>query len=71
MYNHTSHDSVLFKKHPEFFYRKEDDSFGNRCGDWTDLLDLDYSNRELWKYQIETLVQWAEIVDGFRASTSL
>ena len=55
VYNHTSHDSVLFRKHPEYFYRKEDGGFGNRYGDWTDVLDLDYSSAELWDYQIETL----------------
>ncbi len=70
VYNHTSHDSVLFREHPEFFYRKEDGSFGNRYGDWTDVLDLDYSNRELWDYQIETLTQWARIVDGFRCDVA-
>ncbi len=70
VYNHTSHDSVLFKEHPAYFYRKEDGSYGNRYGDWTDVLDLDYSNRELWDYQIETLVQWAGIVDGFRCDVA-
>ena len=70
VYNHTSHDSVLFREHPEYFYRKEDGSFGNRYGDWTDVLDLDYSNRELWNYQIETLVKWAHIVDGFRCDVA-
>ena len=70
VYNHTSHDSLLFREHPEFFYRKEDGSFGNRYGDWTDVLDLDYSQKELWDYQIETLVHWAEIVDGFRCDVA-
>ena len=70
VYNHTSHDSVLFRKHPEYFYRKEDGGFGNRYGDWTDVLDLDYSSAELWDYQIETLKQWAGIVDGFRCDVA-
>ena len=70
VYNHTSHDSVLFREHPEYFFRKEDGSFGNRYGDWTDVLDLDYSNHGLWDYQIETLVQWAHIVDGFRCDVA-
>ncbi len=70
VYNHTSPDSVLSKEHPEWFYHKPDGSFGNRVGDWTDIIDLDYSNRELWDYQIETLVQWAEIVDGFRCDVA-
>ena len=70
VYNHTSPDSVLSREHPEWFYHREDGSFGNRVGDWTDIIDLDYSNKELWDYQIETLKQWAEIVDGFRCDVA-
>ena len=70
VYNHTSPDSVLSTTHPEWFYHKEDGSFGNRVGDWTDIIDLDYSNKELWSYQIETLKMWAEIVDGFRCDVA-
>lgn len=70
VYNHTSPDSVLSKEHPEWFYHKEDGSFGNRVGDWTDIIDLDYSNKELWDYQIETLKMWAQIVDGFRCDVA-
>lgn len=70
VYNHTSPDSVLSKEHPEWFYHKEDGSFGNRVGEWTDIIDLDYSNSELWDYQIETLKMWAQIVDGFRCDVA-
>jgi glycosidase len=70
VYNHTSPDSWLAQNHPEWFYRKSDGSFGNHVGDWTDIIDLDYQNRPLWDYQIETLKQWAEIVDGFRCDVA-
>ena len=60
VYNHTSPDS----------YHKADGSFGNRVGDWTDIIDLDYSNQDLWDYQIDTLKMWAEIVDGFRCDVA-
>lgn len=70
VYNHTSRDSVLLKEHPEFFYRREDGSFGNKVGDWSDVYDLDYNNRDLWTYQIDTLKMWAEIVDGFRCDVA-
>ncbi len=70
VYNHTSPDSVLSVEHPEFFYRKPDGSFGNRVGEWTDVIDLDYNCRALWDYQIETLVYWAGIVDGFRCDVA-
>ncbi|MCX8131576.1 MAG: alpha-amylase family glycosyl hydrolase [Clostridia bacterium] len=70
VYNHTSPDSWLAENHPEFFYRKADGKMGNRVGDWTDIVDLDYSCKELWNYQIETLKQWAKIVDGFRCDVA-
>lgn len=70
VYNHTSPDSVLSREHPEWFYHKKDGSFGNRVGDWSDIIDLDYNNRDLWRYQIDTLKMWAEIVDGFRCDVA-
>ena len=70
VYNHTSPDSWLAEHHPEWFYHKPDGSFGNRVGDWSDIIDLDYSHPELWAYQIETLKRWAEIVDGFRCDVA-
>lgn len=70
VYNHTSHDSKLRSEHPEYFFKKEDGSFGNRYGDWTDVIDLDYCNKDLWRYQIDTLKTWAEIVDGFRCDVA-
>lgn len=70
VYNHTSPDSVLVTHNPEYFYRNEQGEFGNMAGDWGDVIDLDYSNRELWNYQIDTLKMWAEVVDGFRCDVA-
>ena len=70
VYNHTSPDSTLTKEHPEYFYHKPDGSMGNHVGEWTDVVDLDYTCRELWDYQIESLKMWAEIVDGFRCDVA-
>ena len=70
VYNHTSPDSTLTGEHPEFFYHRSDGSMGNRVGDWTDVVDLDYACKGLWDYQITSLVMWAEIVDGFRCDVA-
>lgn len=70
VYNHTSPDSWLAQNHPEWFYHKADGSFGNHVGDWQDIIDLDYEQPALWDYQIETLKQWAAIVDGFRCDVA-
>ncbi len=70
VYNHTSPDSWLARRHPEWFHRRPDGSMGNRFGDWTDVVDLDYSHPELWDYQIDTLKYWASMVDGFRCDVA-
>lgn len=70
VYNHTSPDSWLAQNHPEWFYHKPDGGFGNRVGDWWDVIDLDYAQPGLWGYQIETLKYWASMVDGFRCDVA-
>ncbi|RKX48392.1 MAG: alpha-amylase [Thermotogae bacterium] len=69
VYNHTSRDSRLLKEHPEWFYTVEGKP-SRKVPDWSDVYDLDYSNRELWDYQIETLKFWAKYVDGFRCDVA-
>ena len=70
VYNHTSPDSVLWREHPEFFYKKPDGDPGNHVGEWSDVIDLDYTVPALWDYQIETLKYWASMVDGFRCDVA-
>ena len=70
VYNHTSPDSTLANEHPDWFYHKADGSFGNKIGDWADVVDLDYTKKELWDYQIESLTYWAGIVDGYRCDVA-
>lgn len=70
VYNHTSPDSTLYAEHPDWFYHGSDGRPGNKIGDWADVIDLDYNNRALWDYQIDSLVMWAKIVDGFRCDVA-
>lgn len=71
VYNHTAYNSKLYKEHPEWFYKKENNHAGNKVGEWSDVIDLDYNNKELWKYQIDTLKYWVSVgVDGFRCDVA-
>lgn len=70
VYNHTSPDSVLVHEHPEWFYRRPNGEMGNKVGEWYDIVDLDFNNRGLWDYLIETLRMWASKVDGFRCDVA-
>ena len=66
VFNHTAPDSVLFKKHPEFYFYK-DGKPGNRIGDWSDIIDLDTSREDTQDYLIEVLRYWSNLgFDGFR-----
>jgi glycosidase len=71
VYNHTSPDSLLAAQHPEWFYRDENGRFTNTEPAWDDIIDLDYSQPDLWDYQIDTLKQWVRLgVDGFRCDVA-
>ena len=71
VYNHTSADSLLAEKHPSWFWKGPDGKPGPRIADWSDVVDLDYSNRALWDYQIESLEAWARFgADGFRCDVA-
>jgi len=70
VFNHTSFDSVLLEKHPEWFF-KRDGKLAGKVGDWWDITDLDFNHPGLWDYLIETLVYWAQMgVDGFRCDVA-
>lgn len=68
--HHTSPDAVLLKEHPDFYFYKNG-KLGNKVGDWSDIIDLDYTNLALWDYMVSMLAYWASLgVDGFRADVA-
>jgi glycosidase len=71
VFNHTSPDAVLYRDHPEYYYRDSHGAVGNRIGEWSDVIDLDYREEALWPELIDVLVGWAELgVDGFRCDVA-
>jgi alpha-amylase len=77
--NHTAFDHHWVKEHPEFYTA---DSLGDRpvvaidntgnATDWTDVADLDYTNRDLWDAMIEEMRFWLIEcnIDGFRCDVA-
>ena len=69
--NHTSCDNVWTKSHHEY-YKK--DSTGNFVSpyDWTDVISLDYTNKELWNSMRDAMKFWIEQcdIDGFRCDVA-
>lgn len=71
VYNHTSKDSVLLKKNPEYFIRDKDGNITSKVEDWSDVADFDFSNLKLWDELIDILNYWCSIgVDGFRCDVA-
>lgn len=70
VFNHTAHDAAYTKTHPEWYFRK-DGKFTNRVGDWWDIIDLNFENKELWEELLGVLRYWAELgIDGIRADVA-
>lgn len=71
VYNHTSHDSVLVKQHPEFFHQDLKGRPITTVPEWSDVIDLKHPNPELSQYLIDSLIQWSQLgVDGFRCDVA-
>jgi glycosidase len=70
--NHTAWDNKLTKEHPDY-YKK--DSLGNFIApvpDWTDVIALNYNNKELRKYMLDAMKFWIKKcdIDGFRCDVA-
>ncbi|GAB2770964.1 alpha-amylase family glycosyl hydrolase [Salinimicrobium soli] len=77
--NHTGWDHQWLKDHPEFYTQNEKgepvDPLNPATGEswgWTDVADLNYDNKELWKEMTEDMKYWIaeHDIDGFRADVA-
>ncbi|MDA3893173.1 MAG: alpha-amylase family glycosyl hydrolase [Salinivirgaceae bacterium] len=67
--NHTSWDNPLTISNKDFYLLTADGNFQPPPGtNWSDVIQLDYSNEDLQGYMIETLKGWINDtdIDGFR-----
>ncbi len=71
--NHTSFDNKWIKPHPDWYTK---DSLGHithpKGTDWTDVADLNYSNKEMRKAMIESMKYWVKEfdIDGYRCDVA-
>jgi cyclomaltodextrinase / maltogenic alpha-amylase / neopullulanase len=70
--NHTSWDNVWTKEHPDFYTKDSLGNFVPPVKDWSDVIDLNYDNKELWTYMINAMKFWIRNtdVDGFRCDVA-
>lgn len=70
--NHTSWDHIWTIEHPEWYTK---DSLGNfipPVPDWSDVIDLNYDNKEMQKEMISALKYWVTEtdIDGYRCDVA-
>ena len=69
--NHTAWDNPWITSHPDFYTK---DSTGNFVSpfDWSDVVDLNYDNKELWNYMRDAMKYWIDEcnIDGFRCDVA-
>ncbi len=71
VYNHTAHDSLLVRQHPEWFHQDAEGQPISTVPAWSDVIDLKHPQPALTDYLVETLQMWAALgVDGFRCDVA-
>jgi glycosidase len=70
--NHAAWDNPLTREHPDWFIRDIHGDFVPPVDDWSDVVDLNYGNPELWYYMIDAMKFWdGEVgIDGFRCDVA-
>lgn len=71
--NHTAWDNELTITNPDFFEKDENGNFiPPRGTDWSDVIQLDYNNTDVWDYMISALEYWVREfnIDGYRADVA-
>ena len=71
--NHTARDAKWLKTKSADWYEREEDGTAKVPWDWTDTAKLNYSNRDVWRGQIDAMRFWIEKhnVDGFRCDMAM
>lgn len=70
--NHTAWDHEWVKTRPEFYTLDSLGNFVPPVADWSDVIDLNYVNRELWEEMKSALKYWVQEfnIDGYRCDVA-
>ncbi|MEZ4798403.1 MAG: alpha-amylase family glycosyl hydrolase [Flavobacteriales bacterium] len=71
--NHTSWDNAWAKNHPEYYTHDSVGNFVPPVADWSDVIDLNYDNKEMRAAMIDAMKYWISEcdVDGFRCDVAM
>jgi len=70
--DHTSWDNVWVKTHPDFYERDKNGNFVPPVPNWTDVIKLNYRNKDLRRTMINAMKYWVKKynIDGFRCDVA-
>ena len=69
--NHTACDATYTINHPEYYYLDDKGNPSRKVAEWTDILDLNYGNKELREELLKMLEYWAKFgVDAYRCDVA-
>lgn len=70
--NHTAWDNVWTEKHPEWYNKDEEGNFKPPVEDWSDVIDLNYKNKNMRSAMIEAMKFWVKEanIDGYRCDVA-
>lgn len=71
--NHSAWDNPLVTEHPDWYIRNWKGDFQpTPWWDWSDIIDFDWSKRDLREYMTKAMVYWVREVgvDGFRCDVA-
>ena len=71
--NHTARDARWISERPLDWYERDSEGRAKVPWDWSDTAKLNYTNREVWRGQIDAMRYWVEQfgIDGFRCDMAM
>jgi len=69
--NHTSVDADWVTSHPSYYLQNDSGEIIRKVSDWSDILDLNFENQELWADIAAIMNKWVQMgIDGFRCDVA-
>ena len=70
--NHTAWDNPWVKQHPDWYVHNEDGSLHSPF-DWTDVVELNYDNKQMRDEMVNAMKYWVKVfdIDGFRCDVAM
>jgi glycosidase len=70
--NHMAVDNIWRDTNPDFFIKDDEGIFTRKISDWSDVIDLDYANREIREKMRSIICSWVRKfdIDGFRCDVA-